>query len=64
MPKETRHAIYEGAIILAVALALVFIIPTLISAHDSIALLAAGLLGIGLIAWVIFFLIRISRSLK
>jgi len=64
MNRKQRHLCYEGIVMLFVALGLVFIIPTMMNEHDSIALLAAGLLGIGFLGWVVFFATRISRIFK
>ena len=56
MRKKERHAVYEAATIGFSGIGLALAVPTLVSAHDTIALLSAGLLALAWFGWALFFL--------
>lgn len=58
MTKKQRHAIYEMIAIILAGLGGVLAVPELMNAHDSNAALAAGLLFLGWLTWVIYFIYR------
>lgn len=64
MNRKLRHLLYELFIMMVNGLALAFIIPPLINAHESMALLAAGMLFLGFLGWIAFFLYRLERLTK
>ena len=64
MTKRQRHQVYEGLFIIAAAFTLVFAVPTLLSEHDSIAALAAALMILLWLSWVVMFLYRVLSSQK
>lgn len=62
MTSKERRAFNEGAAIIAVGALGAFVIPTLINAHDSVALLAGAVLGLGWLACGASFIHRISSK--
>ncbi|KKC25793.1 hypothetical protein WP12_12105 [Sphingomonas sp. SRS2] len=62
MTTKERRAFHEGVAIVATGALGVFVIPTLINAHQSVALLAGACLGLAWLAWGASFLFRISKE--
>jgi hypothetical protein len=62
MTRKQRHLVYELVAIIAAGLMGVFAVPALFNAHDSVALLAGGILIIGWFAWMAFYLYRLTTS--
>lgn len=62
MTRKERSFVIEGMAVLIGGLFGSVAVPTLISAHDSVALLAAIGLLLGWICWVAYFLYRINGS--
>jgi len=62
MTKKERHALYEGGAIIVAGVAGVFTVPELLNAHNSNLGLAAGLLFVGWLLWVAYFIYR-NRNL-
>lgn len=58
MTKKQRHAIYEGVAIILAGFGGMFTVPELMNAHQSNALLAAGILFVGWLTWLAYFLYR------
>jgi hypothetical protein len=61
MTQKERRLIHELIAIGAAAIGLALTIPALISAHDTIALFAAGLLAVGWFGWALYYLYRVSH---
>jgi hypothetical protein len=62
MTRKERAFVIEGG---AIALGGMFgavVVPTLVSAHDSVALFAGVALLLGWIGWVAYFFYRINGS--
>lgn len=64
MTRKQRHAIYELIAITVSGFGLAFSIPALVSAHDSVALLAALLLAVAWMGWIAYFVYRIHHQEK
>lgn len=62
MTRKYRKFIQEGGGILLSGVAGAFAIPTLVSAHDTVALFAAALLALAWAVWLGHFLVRISKE--
>jgi len=58
MTQKERHAIYEAAALFFAGFGLAITVPTLINAHDSIALLAALFMILAWAGWGSFFTYR------
>lgn len=61
MPTDLKLGL-EGLAILLQGLGLAFAIPTLFSAHDSVALLAGLMLGFMWALWTLYFLYRVVKE--
>jgi hypothetical protein len=59
MTLKQRRLVYELIAIGLSGFGLAFAIPTLVSAHDSVALLAALLLVVAWIGWVLYYGYRV-----
>lgn len=64
MTKKERAAVYELIAIGLSGFGLAFTVPALVSAHDSLALLASGLLGGAWLGWVAYFIYRVTQEGK
>lgn len=64
MTRKQRHLIYEMAAILAALFFGVFTVPTLINAHDTIALMCAFGLVVVWVVWGAYFLYRLSKEIN
>lgn len=62
MKQKERHAIYELIGLGLSGFALAFVLPTLLSAHEDIALMLSGMLAVAWMGWVAFFLIRLNSK--
>jgi hypothetical protein len=62
-PEEFK-LLLEGVFLLFAWMGASFVIPALISAHDSIALIGAFFLGLALFAWAAGFLHRVIEKSK
>lgn len=61
MTRKQRRALYEGVAILIAGFFGIFAVSSLISAHDSIALLCGVGLFVGWLSWVAYFAYRSGR---
>jgi hypothetical protein len=63
MNRRQRHLVYEGIALFVVAvLAGGHSLPQMMSARDSMTVLASGLLTVMLVAWVVWFAARTFRE--
>jgi hypothetical protein len=62
MTSRQRQWIHEALAITVAGIFGLFAVPTLISAHDSVALLCAVVLLGGWVGWVTYFVYRINRE--
>lgn len=60
MTRNERHRVYDAASITLSSLGLAFGIPTLINAHDSVALIAAFFLLLGWVSNTLLYLYRMK----
>lgn len=65
MTRKERCYVIEGAAILAaVTMLVLFVLPSLINLHDTMAFFAAVLIIAGGFAWLIYFLYRLNGDFK
>jgi uncharacterized membrane protein len=59
--RKERTAVYEGGAIAFVAVFGAFVIPALVSVRDSVVAVAGGMLFIGWLIWLAYFVYRMRR---
>ena len=59
--KKERAAVYEAIALGFAALFGAFVIPALISVRDSVVTVAGGMLFIGWLIWLAYFVYRMRR---
>jgi hypothetical protein len=64
MRQRERYAIYEAGALALAGFGLAFAVPTLVSAHDSVALLAGGMLMLAWGVWMLWFAYRVTKGDK
>lgn len=62
MKQKERHSIYELIAIAISGFAIALTVPALMNAHDTVALLAAGLLSAAWAGWIVFFFYRMNKG--
>lgn len=62
MTRNERRLVAEGTAITVAGLFGVYLVPFLISAHDSLALLAGVCLALGWVGWTAFYAYRIFKE--
>lgn len=58
MTKRERHSVYEAGALGVAGIFGAFALPELLNLHDSIAALCAGMLLLGYVLWLAYFLYR------
>lgn len=64
MTRKQRALVREGGAISLAGVFGAFAIPTLISAHDTVALLAGFFLLLGWAGWAAYFFYRLEREIR
>jgi drug/metabolite transporter (DMT)-like permease len=64
MTARERRLVYEVIAIALAGFGLLFAIPALMSAHDTVALLAVFFLVLGLVGWVAYYVYRIQKHIN
>lgn len=64
MTAKERRQIYQAIGLALTLMGLALAIPALVSAHDTVALLAAFLLGIAWVAWLLTFLAHLGKEIN
>lgn len=62
MTRKERGFALEAAALTWAGLLGVFVVPTLLSLHDTVAFVAGGMLLIGWLTWGAYFFYRINRE--
>jgi uncharacterized membrane protein len=62
MTRKERSFAIEGAFLAWAGLLGAFVVPTLVSLHDTVAFFAGGMLLLGWLTWAAYFFYRINRE--
>lgn len=58
--KERRNVVEGTAIIAALTMLVLFVMPAMINSRESVAFVIAVLMGVGGFGWLVYFIYRIS----
>jgi hypothetical protein len=65
MTKKERRFVIEGvAILCALTLLILFVMPAMTNARDSVAFVIGVLMAAGAVGWLAWFLYRINTEMK